>query len=436
MPLLGSPPGRCILQARYAAEAMQEPDRRTDDEEPLVAIAARRVLRRLRADAATPEFGRFLWLQATGAAGDTLVAIALAGSLFFSVPPATARARVLLYLALTMAPFALAAPLLARYLDRHRASLKLAMVVSALGRGTLAWLLATRLERGLWLFPIAFGILVLSRAGHIVRGALLPHLAPQDRTLLAANSTVTRLSALAGFVAALPGLALARWLGVGSELLLCATVYYLGLLPALLLPAGRGRRPADERLEARGGARSVHVRQAVVLAAGVRALVGFLVFHLAFAFRREDFGALGLGFLVGAAALGGLLGALIAPQLRRRLTEEGILVAGALAAGLAALLAGRWFSLPSAGGLVLVFGASAGAAKLAFDAIVQRETPEAARGWAFARYESVLQLSWVAGALLPVAIALPGGAGVAGAGLAANLLAALYVLGRRRVAPR
>jgi hypothetical protein len=406
------------------------------DEEPLVAIAARRALERLRAQAATPEFGRLLWLQATGAAGDTLVAIALAGSLFFFVPPATARTRVLLYLALTMAPFALVAPLLARYLDRHRAGLKLAMVASALGRGTLAWLLATRLDRGLWLFPIAFGILLLSRAGQIVRGALLPHLAPQDRTLLAANATVTRISALAGFVAALPGLALARWLGVGAELLLCASVYYLGALPALLLPAGRGLRPQQERAGARSAARSVHVRQAVVLAAGVRALVGFLVFHLAFSFRREDLGTLGLGFLVGAAALGGLCGALLAPKLRRRLKEEGILVAGALVGGLAALLAGRWFSLVSAGGLVLAFGAAAGAAKLAFDAIVQRETPEAARGWAFARYESILQLCWVAGALVPVAVALPGGVGVVGAGLAANLLALLYVLGRHRVALR
>ena len=64
------------------------PTRRSpvDDEEPLVRIALRRAVRRLRRDAQTAEFGRFMAFQATGAAGDALVAIAIAGSLFFSIP--------------------------------------------------------------------------------------------------------------------------------------------------------------------------------------------------------------------------------------------------------------------------------------------------------------------------------------------------------------
>src|SRR5918999_1507774 len=102
---------------------MPEPLRpRGPEEEPLALIAARRVLTRARAEAATPEFGRLLFFQATGAAGDALIALALAGSLFFSVPTAEARGRVALYLLLTVAPFAVVAPLLSRYLDRHRGS--------------------------------------------------------------------------------------------------------------------------------------------------------------------------------------------------------------------------------------------------------------------------------------------------------------------------
>src|SRR5206468_1079419 len=54
-------------------------------------------------------------------AGDTMVTIALAGSLFFSVDPNAAKGRVALYLALTMAPFAVVAPLLGPILDRSRA---------------------------------------------------------------------------------------------------------------------------------------------------------------------------------------------------------------------------------------------------------------------------------------------------------------------------
>src|SRR5207245_6279754 len=52
------------------------------------------------------------------AAGDALVALALADSVFFSIPVGQARVRVALYLALTMAPLAVAAPLLVPLLDR------------------------------------------------------------------------------------------------------------------------------------------------------------------------------------------------------------------------------------------------------------------------------------------------------------------------------
>jgi hypothetical protein len=84
--------------------------------------------------------------------------------------------------------------------------------------------------------------------------------------------------------------------------------------------------------------------------------------------------------------------------------------------------------------LVAAFGIASGCAKVAFDAIVQRDSPPAARGWAFARFESILQLAWVVGALVPLGPAIPAGAGVMAAGVIANLLGLIYVLGRRRVA--
>ncbi|HEX2051397.1 MAG TPA: hypothetical protein VHJ34_12330 [Actinomycetota bacterium] len=401
-----------------------------DDDEPLVRIALRRAVRRLRRDAQTAEFGRFLAFQATGAAGDALVAIALAGSLFFSVPETTARTRVALYLLLTVAPFAVVTPFLARVLDRGRGSMRAAMVVAAAGRATLAFLLATRLD-SLLLFPLAFGILVLSRAVLVVRGAVLPQLVPPQRTLVHANSTLSKIAALAGMAACVPGLALARW--PRTELLVTAAVYAVGVVPALRTPLARARRPRREWIGARAAARSVSVRQALVTVAGMRLLVGFLVLHLAFSLRREDFGSVGLGFLVASAATGGLLGALVAPRLRRTLREEGIVVVALVVAAVAGVGVGLYFSLPTAGALVLAFGVAAGAAKVAFDSIVQRETPEAARGWAFARFESYLQLAWVAGALAPLAVSIPAGPGVLAAGVAAALLAIVYTVGRHKV---
>lgn len=401
------------------------------DEEPLLRIAARRAVSRARAQATTPALGRFLIYQASGAAGDALIALALAGSLFFDVPSTEARDRVALYLALTVAPFAIVAPFLSRILDRHMGSLRVAMLMSALGRAVLAWLLATRLESNL-LFPIAFGVLLLSRASLVVRGALLPTLVPEEGSLVQANAALSKAGALAGMVAIVPGVILTRWISTRLELLLTALIYFVGIFPALRIPSPRGRRPLEEQLGARRALRSLSLRQAVVMATGMRFLVGFLVFHLAFALRREDAGSASLGLLIGSAAVGTLFGAILAPRLRRSLKEEGILVSTMFSSAVAGLLAGYWFSVQAAAILVFVFGVSSGAGKVAFDSLVQRGTTEAGRGFAFARYESVLQLAWVLGGIVPLLIAVPSGAGVIGAGVVAMLLTVIYLLGRRR----
>lgn len=406
-------------------------NRARGSEEPLLSIAARRVVRRVRAEAGTVEFGRLLSFQAAGAAGDALVAIALAGSLFFSVPETTARGKVALYLTLTVAPFAVLSPLLARLLDRHRGGLRWAMVISAVGRGLLAWLLATRLD-SLLLFPLAFGILLMSKAALIVRGAVLPLLIPRGRGLVEAGASLSRATALAGLVAGLVGVGLVKLLGPRVDLLVATLVFLLATLPALKLPSPRGRRPFEERLGARAAARSMPVRQAGLMAAGMRLLTGFLVLHLAFSLRRESFSSLGLGLLVGSAAFGSLCGAIVAPRLRRTLREEGIIVTALVVAGAAALVAGYRFGTVAAGVLVFSFGVAAGALKVAFDAIVQRETPEGGRGWAFARFESVLQLAWVAGALLPLLFTLSSSLGTLIVGFGANVLALVYLMGRLR----
>ena len=52
-------------------------------------------------DQSTP-FGRLALVQVLMIAGDTLVTISLAGSLFFSISPTEAKSKVLLYLLLTI----------------------------------------------------------------------------------------------------------------------------------------------------------------------------------------------------------------------------------------------------------------------------------------------------------------------------------------------
>ena len=61
---------------------------------------------------------RYALCHLTSAAGDSLLAISLADSVFFSLPVGEAKWRVVAYLGLTMLPLAVAAPLLVIPLDR------------------------------------------------------------------------------------------------------------------------------------------------------------------------------------------------------------------------------------------------------------------------------------------------------------------------------
>ena len=283
-----------------------------------------------------------------------------------------------------------------------------------------------------YLFPLTFGILVMSRAALVVRGAMLPSLVADEDGLVQANSAISKVGALAGIFAVGPGILFAKVISSRVELLFTSAVYLIGMFAALRLPRPRGRRPLSDRMEARRAIRSTSMRRAVMLTTGIRFLVGFLVFHLAFAFRREDSGSVELGLLIASAATGTLAGAVVAPRLKRGAREEGMLFTTALIAGVAGIGAGYWFSVPAAAILVFVFGMASGAAKVAFDAIVQRATAEGGRGWVFARFESILQLAWVLGALIPLLVTVPAGPGVAGAGVFALTVAVVFVAGRRR----
>jgi hypothetical protein len=400
-------------------------------EESLRRIVLRRVLRWARREAGSPAFRRLLILQVCGAGGDGLVALALAGSLFFSVPETAARSRVLLYLLVTAAPLAVVAPILSGVLDRHRAGLLLALAVSVVGRSACAWMLAPRLGT-LYLFPLSFGILVLSRAAQVARGAILPAVAPGDRSLVAANSSVAKAGALAGVVFVPVGWGVIKTLGSAAEVRLAALLYLIGVIPALRLPAGRGARTRHLRKEARAGRRPTAVRQAMFATAGTRFVSGFLVFHLAFAVRREDLGTIGLGAVIAAAALGTLLGGVLAGRTGRTLREEAIVTVALAAASAAGIAVGLLFTLPLAIALLFALGIASAWSKIALDSLVQRDVGEVTRGWVFARFEAGLQLSWVVGALLPVAFALPADVGVILAGTACALFALTYHLGRMR----
>ena len=121
-------------------------------------------------------FGRLALTHVLMTAGDTIFAVSLAGSLFFSISPTAAKDKVLLYLLLTMGPFAVVAPALGPLIDRSRGARRAMVVTSALGRAVLCPFVARDIH-SLLLFPEAFLMLVLSKVYLVTKGALVPEMA-------------------------------------------------------------------------------------------------------------------------------------------------------------------------------------------------------------------------------------------------------------------
>jgi MFS family permease len=405
----------------------------------------RRVRAWLRAPALRQPLDRLAWVHATSALGDALVAVALAGTLFFAVPVADARPRVALYLLLTVAPFAVVAPLLGRLLDGRRGAGRLVLAAALLLRAVLAYLAVSRTQ-SLLLYPLAFALLVCSRVHGISRSALVPELVSPPRDLVAVNGRMARVAALGGTLGALLGVGLDRLLGGGAVLWASALAFLAGGTLALWLPAAtprrapagvdRGGSDALDRRAARLTRPPSRVRLARTASATVRAVGGFSLFLLAFELRRQGVGTAGLGLLLAGVGIGAVAGAFLLPRAARLLHEEGLLGAGLAASGLTALLLAGRVGVGSAALAGLAMGGGVAAARLGFESLVQREVPPAGRGTAITRAETTFQLAWVGGAVVPVALALPTGPSLVAVGVACLVAATAYAAGLLRLSRR
>ncbi|MYW72204.1 MFS transporter, partial [Pseudonocardia sp. SID8383] len=131
---------------------------------------------------------------------DAAVAVALANTLFFAAATAESTANVALYLAITVAPFALVAPVIGPALDRLQRGRRIAMAVSCAGRAVLAVVLVFHLDDWL-LYPAALGIMVLSKSFLVLKAAVTPRVLPSTITLATTNSRLTTFGMAAGGVA-------------------------------------------------------------------------------------------------------------------------------------------------------------------------------------------------------------------------------------------
>jgi hypothetical protein len=318
------------------------------------ASGAGRVVHRLSGASGARRTGlsNLIELTAAGGVGDAFVAVALAGTLFFSASVDQARGRIALALLITIAPFAVLAPFLGPMLDRVQQGRRYILMGTLLARGLLCWGMAGAVQHNdaVTLLPAAFGVLVLQKAYGVTRAAVTPRLLPSEITLVTANAR----SALGGLIASAVGAGAAvgvsfiagggsggaAWvLRAGTAIYLAATALALrlpsgvdspeqvpapaadwsapapdGTGPASAGQAGAGQAGPDEqgagapgpngtrpmpgrRDGGRTGLRRVFkiptigpvVREAMQANAALRAYSGFMIFFLAFILRTVHF---------------------------------------------------------------------------------------------------------------------------------------------------
>ena len=350
-------------------------------------------------------------------AGDAAMVVALADSFFFSVELDAARTQVLLFLAVSFAPFLFVAPLIGPLIDRMAGGRRLVIQVVAALRMVLLLLMARYVD-GLALFPLVFASLVLQKTYTVSKSALVPSTVRSEHELVEANSKLGLVSGLTGAVAVVPGAILLKLIGSGAALVYGALVFGVAFFAARrLAPEVVAATIADEEEETELQAPSLRV--AAIAMTVLRANVGFLFFHLAFWLRSFDDGTVLFGAAIGASAVATMLGNALAPRVRRRIREETMLSAALLISAAAGIgLAG--FGAPIAGVLlaaIVNFVASLG--RLGFESIVQREAPEANQGRAFATFETRFQFAWAGAAFIAVAIQAPGAIGLLVVGVVA-----------------
>ncbi|NKI43236.1 MFS transporter [Streptomyces sp. LD120] len=464
--------------------------------------AARQIRRATHAHGAGESgLGKLIELHAVNGAGDVMITVALASTVFFSVPTDEARGRVALYLAITMAPFTLLAPVIGPLLDRLPHGRRAAMAASMLARALLALMLSGAVATGsLELYPAALGVLVASKAYGVVRSAVVPRLLPPGFSLVKANSRVTLGGLLATAAAAPIGAGLHQigppWPLYGAFVLFVAGMFLSLSMPpkvdsakgerrALLAadeehlrlarmrerraePGRKGSeaarseagdakdaedteerrktKEAKEAKERKPGLRTVGpaVTHALAANASLRGLSGFLIFFLAFLLRQEPLAgqsaAVSLGIVGVAAGTGNALGTAVGAWLKARGPEIIIVTVCGLALGVA-ICAAVFFGAVAVAALGATAGFGQALAKLSLDALIQRDVPELVRTSAFARSETLLQMSWVLGGAIGISLPLVGSLGLSvAAGIVAlgwlstvrGLLAAARHRGGRR----
>ncbi|MFW0795943.1 MFS transporter [Gordonia sp. CPCC 205515] len=389
---------------------------------------------------------------------DAAMAVALANTLFFAAATGESKTNVGLYLALTIAPFALIAPLIGPLLDRLQHGRRVAMaatfglrtVLALLIMANCSWNDATQqLQYDPWvLYPCALGLLVLSKSFGVLKSAVTPRVVPPSIDLPRVNSRLTTFGLIGGTIiggalAAFFELMLAKvlpfhipgamaWLAVIAAVgaWLCMRIpswveVTEGEIPTTMSYHGEPStpRPEHEKTAMRGRAKARETANALAakmrqplgrkVVAGlwgnstIRILTGFLTLYIAFYAKAQqdvhsDWTQLVLLGAVGAAAgIGNMIGNGLGTRLELK-NPPAIVVWCTGACFVVAVLTAIFGNIVAATIAALVASGTSAIGKVCLDSSIQDDLPDESRASAFGRSETMLQLGWVSGATLGV----------------------------------
>ncbi|MEV0763824.1 MFS transporter [Nocardia sp. NPDC050435] len=366
----------------------------------------------------------------TNFALDAAIAVALANTLFFASATAESKSKVALYLLITIAPFAVIAPLIGPLLDRLQRGRRLALATSFAVRAVVAVVLIFQFDN-VALYPLALCMMIGSKSFAVLKSAVTPRVLPPEIDLVRTNSRLTVFGLVGGTIGAGALAALAAYIaGSDGALVLAVLIAVAGTYLSLRIPSWvevtegevpttlgyHGEQARTEELhevpDVPARRRRQPLGRSVVTGlwgnSAIRVLTGFLTFYVAFVAKATEHRpvqqATMLAIVGAAAAIGNFTGN--ATGARLKLGRPSLIVVGCTAAcTVVAIFAIIADNLLGAAIATLIASAASALAKVSLDAAIQDDLPPESIASGFGRSETVLQLSWViggaAGVLLP-----------------------------------
>src|SRR5690606_34660243 len=159
-------------------------------------------------------------------------------------------------LVITMLPFAVISPLIGPLIDRMRGGHRFMVMASLVLRTVICYLLIGQITgESIVFFLEALILLVCQKAYQVARSALVPTVVRGDAELVEANSKLSLISGISGFVGVVPAAILLSLFGAQWSVGLAMITYAVAFVLALRIPTARvATESADEteRHELRG----------------------------------------------------------------------------------------------------------------------------------------------------------------------------------------